>query len=163
MIKAGIVGFGWWGKTLVEAAEQSDVIRFVSGTTRRVTPEIEADDVAVLGRLDQRLAPPTESDDAGFDHFSCSRDFCALEFALRCYFGQVICQVIWAKSAWRARDEKQPADQAQNDHTVGDIKHLRQARHGVPPCIKSRRVSRRRNPAAWHKRSAVYTSHVCPL
>ena len=42
MIKAGIVGLGWWGKTLVEAAEHSDVIRFVSGTTRAVTPEIEA-------------------------------------------------------------------------------------------------------------------------
>jgi predicted dehydrogenase len=42
MIKAGIVGLGWWGKTLVEAAENSDVIRFVSGTTRTVTPEVEA-------------------------------------------------------------------------------------------------------------------------
>ena len=42
MIKAGIVGLGWWGKTLVEAAENSDVIRFVSGATRAVTPEVEA-------------------------------------------------------------------------------------------------------------------------
>ena len=42
MIKAGIVGLGWWGKTLVEAAENSDVIRFVAGTTRTVTPEVEA-------------------------------------------------------------------------------------------------------------------------
>ena len=42
MIKAGIVGLGWWGKTLVEAVENSDVIRFVSGTTRTVTPEVEA-------------------------------------------------------------------------------------------------------------------------
>ena len=42
MIKAGIVGLGWWGKTLVESAENSDVIRFVSGTTRTMTPEIEA-------------------------------------------------------------------------------------------------------------------------
>ena len=42
MIKAGIVGLGRWGKTLVEAAEHSDVIRFVCGTTRAVTPEIEA-------------------------------------------------------------------------------------------------------------------------
>jgi predicted dehydrogenase len=42
VIKAGIVGLGWWGKTLVEAAEHSDVIRFVSATTRTVTPEIEA-------------------------------------------------------------------------------------------------------------------------
>ena len=42
MIKAGIVGLGWWGKTLVESAENSDVIRFVSGTTRTITPEVEA-------------------------------------------------------------------------------------------------------------------------
>ena len=33
MIKAGIVGLGWWGKTLVESAENSDVIKFVAGTT----------------------------------------------------------------------------------------------------------------------------------
>ena len=39
MIKAGIVGLGWWGKTLVEAAEGSEAIRFVSGTARTVTPE----------------------------------------------------------------------------------------------------------------------------
>ena len=42
MIKAGIVGLGWWGKTLVEAAENSDVIRFTAGTTRTMTPEVEA-------------------------------------------------------------------------------------------------------------------------
>jgi predicted dehydrogenase len=42
MIRAAIVGLGWWGKTLVEAAENSDVIRFVSGTTRTVTPDTEA-------------------------------------------------------------------------------------------------------------------------
>jgi predicted dehydrogenase len=42
MIKAGIVGLGWWGKTLVESAENSDAIRFVAGTTRTVTPEAEA-------------------------------------------------------------------------------------------------------------------------
>jgi predicted dehydrogenase len=41
MIKAAIVGLGWWGKTLVEASENSDAIRFVSGATRTVTPEIE--------------------------------------------------------------------------------------------------------------------------
>ena len=37
MIKAGIVGLGWWGKTLVESAENSDVIRFVGtpGRSRR--------------------------------------------------------------------------------------------------------------------------------
>ena len=42
MIKAGIVGLGWWGKTLVESAENSDAIKFVAGTTRTMTPEIEA-------------------------------------------------------------------------------------------------------------------------
>ena len=42
MIKAGIVGLGWWGKTLVEAGDKSDAIHFVAGTTRTVTPEVEA-------------------------------------------------------------------------------------------------------------------------
>jgi len=42
MIKAGIVGLGWWGKTLVESGENSDAIKFVAGTTRTVTPEVEA-------------------------------------------------------------------------------------------------------------------------
>src|ERR1700733_15278377 len=42
MIKAAIVGLGWWGKTLVESCEDSDAIKFVAGTTRTVTPEIEA-------------------------------------------------------------------------------------------------------------------------
>jgi predicted dehydrogenase len=41
MINAAIVGLGWWGKTLVEAAEKSDAIRFISGATRTVTPDIE--------------------------------------------------------------------------------------------------------------------------
>ena len=31
MINAGIVGLGWWGKTMVEAAEDSDAMRFVAG------------------------------------------------------------------------------------------------------------------------------------
>jgi predicted dehydrogenase len=42
VIKAAIVGLGWWGKTLVEACENSDAIRFVAGATRTVSPEIEA-------------------------------------------------------------------------------------------------------------------------
>jgi predicted dehydrogenase len=42
MIKAAIVGLGWWGKTLVESCEDSDAIKFVAGTTRTVTPEVEA-------------------------------------------------------------------------------------------------------------------------
>jgi len=42
MINAAIVGLGWWGKTLVESAANSEAIRFVAGATRTVTPEIEA-------------------------------------------------------------------------------------------------------------------------
>jgi predicted dehydrogenase len=42
MINAAIVGLGWWGKTLVESGEHSDVIRFVAGATRTVSAEIEA-------------------------------------------------------------------------------------------------------------------------
>jgi predicted dehydrogenase len=34
MIRAAIVGLGWWGDTLVDAVEQSDVIRFVAAFTR---------------------------------------------------------------------------------------------------------------------------------
>jgi predicted dehydrogenase len=42
MINAAIVGLGWWGKTLVESAANSDAICFVAGATRTVTPEVEA-------------------------------------------------------------------------------------------------------------------------
>jgi predicted dehydrogenase len=42
MIKAAIVGLGWWGKTIVESAAASDAIRFVAGASRTVTPELEA-------------------------------------------------------------------------------------------------------------------------
>jgi predicted dehydrogenase len=42
MINAAIVGLGWWGKTLVEASENSDAIRFIAAATRTVTPDIEA-------------------------------------------------------------------------------------------------------------------------
>lgn len=41
MIKAAIVGLGWWGKTLVEASESSDAIKIVAGTTRTLSPDIE--------------------------------------------------------------------------------------------------------------------------
>ena len=41
MINAGIVGLGWWGKTLVESVSgRSDAIRFVAGATRTRTPEV---------------------------------------------------------------------------------------------------------------------------
>ncbi len=43
MIRAAIVGLGWWGKTLVEAVQQdSKDIHFVAGTTRTKTPDTQA-------------------------------------------------------------------------------------------------------------------------
>ncbi|HYA47056.1 MAG TPA: Gfo/Idh/MocA family oxidoreductase [Burkholderiales bacterium] len=43
MINAGIVGLGWWGKTLVESlADGGDLMRFVAMTTRTVSPDVEA-------------------------------------------------------------------------------------------------------------------------
>jgi predicted dehydrogenase len=42
VIKAAIVGMGWWGRTLVEAVQaDSDRIRFVAGATRTVSPEVK--------------------------------------------------------------------------------------------------------------------------
>ena len=57
MINAAIVGLGWWGKTLVESGEHSDVIRFVTGATRTVSPEIEA----FANEKQLRLAPSYEA------------------------------------------------------------------------------------------------------
>lgn len=43
MIQAAIVGMGWWGRTLVESVQtDSNVIRFVAGATRTVSPEVQA-------------------------------------------------------------------------------------------------------------------------
>ncbi len=43
MIRAAIVGMGWWGRTIVESVQSdSDVIRFVAGATRTVSPEVTA-------------------------------------------------------------------------------------------------------------------------
>lgn len=43
MINAAIVGLGWWGKTLVEAvSDNSDVIRFIAGTTRTNSDDARA-------------------------------------------------------------------------------------------------------------------------
>lgn len=39
MIKAAIVGLGWWGKTQVEAVVDSDKIKFVAATTRSLSDE----------------------------------------------------------------------------------------------------------------------------
>ena len=42
MIRAALVGMGWWGRTLVEAVQtDSDQIRFVAGVTRTVSPEVK--------------------------------------------------------------------------------------------------------------------------
>lgn len=42
MIKAAIIGLGWWGKTLVESVQtQSQDIHFVAGTMRTPVPETE--------------------------------------------------------------------------------------------------------------------------
>jgi predicted dehydrogenase len=57
MIRAAIVGLGWWGKTLVESAEHSDAIRFVAGATRTVSPEVEA----FAKQKTFRLAPSYEA------------------------------------------------------------------------------------------------------
>ncbi len=57
MINAAVVGLGWWGKTLVESGEHSDVIRFVAGATRTVSPEIEA----FVKEKQLRLAPSYEA------------------------------------------------------------------------------------------------------
>jgi predicted dehydrogenase len=43
MINAGIVGLGWWGRTLVEAVSgSSDKMRFVAGATRTHSDEVKA-------------------------------------------------------------------------------------------------------------------------
>jgi predicted dehydrogenase len=57
MINAAVVGLGWWGKTLVESGEHSDVIRFVAGATRTVSPETEA----FAKEKELRLAPSYEA------------------------------------------------------------------------------------------------------
>ena len=61
MIKAAIVGMGWWGRTLVEAVQSdSDQIRFVAGATRTVSPEVkafaEAQKLSLVDSYDKLLA-----------------------------------------------------------------------------------------------------------
>jgi predicted dehydrogenase len=42
VINAGIVGLGWWGRTLVEAISgQSSDIRFVAGATRTLNDDVK--------------------------------------------------------------------------------------------------------------------------
>jgi predicted dehydrogenase len=42
MMKAGIAGLGWWGKTIVESAAPSDELTFVSATTRTLSDDTRA-------------------------------------------------------------------------------------------------------------------------
>ena len=62
MIKAAIVGLGWWGKTLAESGQGSDAIRFVAGASRTVTPELEAfakkNEFGLLPNYEAVLADP---------------------------------------------------------------------------------------------------------
>ncbi|MCC6610139.1 MAG: Gfo/Idh/MocA family oxidoreductase [Burkholderiales bacterium] len=60
MINAGIVGLGWWGKTLVESVQgKSADIRFVAGASRTVTPQLqefaEAQDLALRGSFEELI------------------------------------------------------------------------------------------------------------
>jgi predicted dehydrogenase len=65
MIKAGIVGLGWWGQTLVEAVEQSEIMEFIAAATRRSSEKARA--FAAAHRL--ALAPSYEAllEDASID------------------------------------------------------------------------------------------------
>jgi predicted dehydrogenase len=62
MIRAGIVGLGWWGKTIVESAADSDAIGFVAGTTRTMSDEARAfgaeHDLRLAADFDALLADP---------------------------------------------------------------------------------------------------------
>ena len=63
MINAGIVGLGWWGKTLVEGVSgQSDQIRFVAGATEDESDDTRAfaaqHEFELLADFDSMLANP---------------------------------------------------------------------------------------------------------
>jgi predicted dehydrogenase len=62
MIRAAIVGLGWWGKTLVEAVEDSPNIRFVAGATRTMTADAQsfasANGIQLAESYDALLANP---------------------------------------------------------------------------------------------------------
>jgi predicted dehydrogenase len=62
MIRAAIVGLGWWGKTLVDAVADSPHIRFVAGTTRSITGEVrsfaDAHQLQLAESYDALLADP---------------------------------------------------------------------------------------------------------
>jgi predicted dehydrogenase len=41
MVRAAIVGLGWWGKTIVESAAANEAIRFVAGTSRTLSNDAQ--------------------------------------------------------------------------------------------------------------------------
>jgi predicted dehydrogenase len=63
MIRAAIVGMGWWGRTLVEAVADSEQIRVVAGATRTVSPEVktfaEAQHLTLVDSYEQLLTDKT--------------------------------------------------------------------------------------------------------
>src|SRR5262245_12477701 len=62
MFNAGIVGLGWWGKTLVDSAQGSDYIRIVAGADAMITPELnqfaDANKMKLYPSLEEMLADP---------------------------------------------------------------------------------------------------------
>lgn len=56
MLNVGIVGLGWWGKTLVESVVGSDQIKIVAGADAVITPELK--DFATLHKM--KLYPNLE-------------------------------------------------------------------------------------------------------
>ena len=62
MIRAAIVGLGWWGQTQVEAVEGSDKIKFVAGTTRSLSDDalefMKQYDIEPKQRYEDILADP---------------------------------------------------------------------------------------------------------
>ena len=62
MIRAAVVGLGWWGKTQVEAVQGSDKIKFVAGTTRSLSDEalafMKEYDIEVKQNYEEIIADP---------------------------------------------------------------------------------------------------------
>ena len=63
MIRAAIVGMGWWGKTLVESVQgTSEAIRFVAGASRTASPALTtfaaAQGLRLASRYEDLLADP---------------------------------------------------------------------------------------------------------
>ena len=63
MIKAAVVGLGWWGKTLVEAVQgRSTDIRFVAAATGTLSPEAQAfakeQGIILRGSYDELIKDP---------------------------------------------------------------------------------------------------------